>query len=144
MDDAPSPATFSSRFGGLDLAFQQMYKEPCNRARDVVHDQIRQQIPGVLSYSDFLVLDRRLTVSVQPAIPFPNGYTVYWPFRPDRRNVIDITLGVLLSDPEDLNILGYVALPRWLAGRRTLRVGAGAARVDMFGCETLDFLRTLL
>ena len=28
LEDAPAPATFARRFGGLDLAFQQMYREP--------------------------------------------------------------------------------------------------------------------
>jgi DNA invertase Pin-like site-specific DNA recombinase len=144
LEDVPSPATFSNRFGGLDLAFQQMYREPCNRARQLVHDQIRRQIPGVLSYSDFLVVDQKLTISVQPAVPFPNGYDAYWPFRPDRRRVIDITLGVLLSDPEQLEILGYVALPRWLAGRRRLRISSNSAQIEMFGRCILEFLQQLL
>ena len=95
LEDAPSPATFAHRFGGLDHAFQQLYREPRDKARELVHDQIRQQIPEVLPYSDFLVLDQKLTVSVQPAVPIPSGYAAYWPFRPDNRKVIDITLGVL-------------------------------------------------
>ena len=144
LEDVPSPPTFANRFGGLDLAFQQMYREPCNRVRELVHDRIRQQIPEVLPYADFLVLDRRLTVSVQPAIPIPNGYAAYWPFRPDRRDVIDITLGVLLSDPEQLDILGYVALPRWLSGQHTVRIDSTSSRTDMFGRCDLAFLQQLL
>jgi DNA invertase Pin-like site-specific DNA recombinase len=144
LDDVASPATFNNRFGGLDMAFQQMYREPRNRAKELVHDRIRQQIPQVLPYADFLVLDQRLTVSVQPAFPFPYGYNAYWPFRPDRRQVIDITLGVLLSDPEQLDILGYVAMPRWLAGQQTLRVDSASARTDMFGRCDLEFLQQLL
>lgn len=144
LEDAPSPATFAHRFGGMDLAFQQMHREPCDRARAMVLDRIRQHVPEVLPYSDFLVLDQRLTVSVQPAVPIPNGYAAYWPFRPDARHVIDLTLGVLLSDPEDFEILGYVALPRWLAGSRTLRVSSSATPADMFGRCDLDFLQQLL
>jgi DNA invertase Pin-like site-specific DNA recombinase len=144
LDDAPAPATFAHRFGGLDLAFQQIYREPRDRARQVVHDRIRQQVPEVLPYADFLVLDQRLAVSVQPAVPIPSGYAAYWPFRPDARHVIDITLGVLLSEPNDFNILGYVALPRWLAGPRTMRVTSTSPRTEMFGRSDLDFLRQLL
>jgi DNA invertase Pin-like site-specific DNA recombinase len=144
LKDAPAPTTFAHRFGGLDHAFQQMYREPCDRARQLVHDQIRRQIPEVLPYSDFLVLDQKLTVSVQPAVPIPNGYATYWPFRPDTRPVIDITLGVLLSDPDEFDILGYVALPRWIHGPRSLRVGSGSARTELFGRRDLNFLQQLL
>ena len=144
LQDAPAPATFAQRFGGLDLAFQQMHHEPRDRARAIVHERIRQHVSEVLPYSDFLVLDQRLAVSVQPAVPIPNGYAAYWPFRPDARNVIDLTLGVLLSDPEDFEILGYVALPRFLAGTRTLRVSATSPRIELFGRCELDFLQRLL
>ena len=48
----------------------------------------------MLNYADFLVLAQKLTLSVQPAVPIPNGYSAYWPFRPDGRHVIDVTLGV--------------------------------------------------
>lgn len=144
LEDAPAPATYAHRFGGLDLAFQQMHREPCDRARAMVHERIRQRVPEVLPYSDFLVLDQRLAVSVQPAVPIPNGYAAYWPFRPDTRNVIDLTLGVLLSDPEDFEILGYVALPRVLAGPRTLRVSAASSQTELFGRCELDFLQQLL
>ena len=107
-------------------------------------DLIRQHIPEVLDYADFLVLDQRMTVSVQPAVPIPSGYAAYWPFRADGRHVIDLTLGVMLSDPDKFDILGYVALPRWLAGSRTMRVGPTSSRTDMFGRCDLDFLRQLL
>lgn len=144
LEDAPSPSTFACRLGGMDSAFQQLHSEPCDRAREMVHQRIRQHVPEVLPYSDFLVLDQRLTISVQPAVPMSSGYSAYWPFRPDSRQVIDLTLGVLLSDPVDFEILGYVALPRWLAGSRTLRVSSTSARTEMFGRCELDFLQQLL
>ena len=144
LDDAPSPATFAQRFGGWDHAFQQLYHEPRDRARALVHERIREQVPEVLPYADFLVLDERLTVSVQPAVPIPRGYATYWPFRPDQRNVIDITLGVLLSDPDEFEILGYVALPRWSGGSRPLRIGATSSRTELFGRRDLKFLEQLL
>jgi len=144
MEDAPAPATFAHRFGGLDLAFQQMYSKPRDRARELVHDRIRQHVPEVLPYADFLVLDQRMTIAVQPAVPISRGYAAYWPFRPDARRVIDITLGVLLSEPDEFEILGYVALPRWLAGSRTFRFCSTSARADMFGRSDLGFLQQLL
>jgi hypothetical protein len=89
-------------------------------------------------------LDQKLTLSIQPAVPIPHGYTTYWPFRADKRQVIDITLGVLLSDPDELEILGYIALPRWLAGTNTMRVSSTSARTELFGRSNLDFLEQLL
>ena len=144
LDDAPSPATFSQRFGGMAHAVQQLHRKHRDQARELVHDQIRKHVPEVLPYSDFLVLDQRLTVSVQPAVPIPSGYATYWPFRPDTRPVIDITLGVLLSEPDEFDILGYVALPRWLAGSRPIKIGATSSRAEMFGQSSLDFLQQLL
>ena len=71
-------------------------------------------------------------------------YAAYWPVRPDARQVIDITLGVLLSDPDEAEILGYVALPRWLAGSSTFRFGSTSTRTELFGRTDLAFLQHLL
>ncbi len=144
QEDAPAAATFARRFGGLDLAFQQMYCEPRDRARQVVHERIREHVPEVLPYGDFLVLDQKLALSIQPAVPIPRGYSAYWPFCPDKRHVIDITLGVLLSEPDEFEILGYVALPRWLAGSHTMRIASTSSRTDLFGRADLAFLQQLL
>ena len=121
-----------------------MYSEQHDKARTVVHERIREHIPEVLPYSDFLVLDQKLALSIQPAVPIPHGYSAYWPVRPDARQVIDITLGVLLSDSNDLEILGYVALPRWLAGSSTFRFGSTSTRTELFGRRDLEFLQHLL
>lgn len=143
-EDAPQASAYARTFGSWDLAFQRMYGTQRDRARDIVHEQICNHVPDVLSYSDFLVLDRKLAISVQPAMPIPSGYEAYWPILPDARHVIDITLGVLLSDPEEMEILGYVALPRWLSGNNTVRIGAASTRVELFGCCDLGFLQHLL
>ena len=57
---------------------------------------------------------------------------------------IDITLGVLLSEPAACDILGYVAMPRWLAGNHTVRISPSSSRTEMFGRCELDFLHQLL
>ena len=132
-EDMPTAGTYARSFGSWDQAFQQMHCEQRDRARQMVHEQIRLQVPDVLPYADFLVLDQKLALSIQPAVPIPSGYAAYWPIRPDSRHVIDITLGVLLSDPDDFEILGYVALPRWLSGSTTLRVGSASTRTELFG-----------
>jgi len=144
LDDGPCAATFARRFGSLDLAFQQLYDEPRNRARETVQQQISEKVPDVLPYADFLVLERKMTISVQPAVPMPRGYGAYWPFRPDPRGVIDVTLGVLLSEPEQFEIIGYVALPRLMADSRPFRLFSCSSRAEMFGRRTLEFLPQLL
>ncbi len=90
------------------------------------------------------MLYKKLTLSVQPAVPIPHGYSAYWPVRRDARNVIDITLGVLLSDSKDFDILGYVALPRWTAKNKMFRFSSASTLTDMFGRSDLGFLDQLL
>jgi hypothetical protein len=143
-EQMPAADTYASRFGSLDQAFQQLYREQRDQARQLVHEQICQHVPEVLTYSDFLVLDQKLTLSIQPAVPMLSGYTAYWPFHPDERQVIDLTLGVLLADPKDVEILGYVALPRWLAGEHPFRITSTSTRAELFGQHDLNFLKTLL
>ena len=142
--ETPSAATYSSRFGSLDSAFQQLFQEPRSRAKKEVHEQICKQVPAALAYRDFLVLDEKLSVAIQPAVPVPHGYAAYWPFRPDKRPVIDITLGVLLSEPEECKILGYVALPRCVVGEQAMRFTSHCCRTEMFGWSDLNFLQQLL
>ena len=77
-------------------------------------------------------------------VPIPHGYTAYWPFAPDSRRVVDITLGVLLSEPADFEILGFVPMPRHLAGENTFRFTSTSARAELFGRRDLKFLEQLL
>jgi hypothetical protein len=142
--EMPVPSAYHRHFGSLDAAFQKIYSEECDRARQSVQDQITSTFPDVLPYSDFIVLDRRLTISIQPAVPVPHGYDQYWPIRPDPRSVIDMTLGVLLSEQANSQILGYVALPRLLVGAETLRLSSTSLRIELFGRGDLNFLKQLL
>ena len=74
----------------------------------------------------------------------PHGYSAYWPFHRDKRSVIDITLGVVLSESGECDILGYVALPRWMTDTRTFRFSGSSSRIDLFGRTDLDFLEQIL
>lgn len=109
-----------------------------------VHDRISQRVADVTPYADFLVLDQKLTLAIQPAVPVPHGYTSYWPFRRDERRVIDITLGVLLSEPTNVEIMGYIALPRWLTNTKTFRFFGTSSRFELYGLSDLDFLDQIL
>ena len=84
-DEIPTSRTFSHRFGSMDGAIQELYSSQREKAKQDVHERIRQCVPGVLPYSDFLVLDQKLTLSVQPAVPVQRGYSSYWP---DRKSVV--------------------------------------------------------
>jgi hypothetical protein len=55
-----------------------------------------------------------------------------------------MTLGVLLSEQANSQILGYVALPRLLVGAETLRLSSTSLRIELFGRGDLNFLKQLL
>lgn len=143
-DKMPTTGGYSREFGSLDSAFQKLFDGERVKARDAVHEQIRSQVSETLAYSDFLVLDQKLTVSIQPAVPVPHGYDTYWPLRRDTRPVIDMTLGVLLSEPADFKILGFIALPRFGLDSRPLRFTSSSTRTELFGRADLTFLQQLL
>lgn len=142
--DLPSSACFGRKFGSLDFAFQQLFGPLRNEARDQVQTLIHGRLADVLPYGDFLVLDRKLTMSIQPVVPTPHGYAAYWPLKRDKRTVIDVTLGVLLAEPTKLQILGYVMLPRWLGTDGSLRVFCTSQNIELLGYPTLDFLASLI
>ncbi len=145
LDEAlPSSESFARQFGSLDQAFQKLFDTERNRARETVQDQIRVHVPETMAYSDFLVLDKKLTVSIQPAVPMPHGYESYWPLRRDTRPVIDITLGVLLSEPAEFDIIGFIALPRIGLDSKPMRFTSTSTRTELFGRTDLQFLQQLL
>ncbi len=138
---SPAPSTYAKRFKSLDAAYQQVFRSALQQVREEVESQLRSLVEDVESYDDFLVLNRRFTVLIQPSVPVPHGYTQYWYFRPDMRGVVDITLGVPVSGPQGPEILGYLALPRMLVERRGIRLfGSSESRIDMYGHRGLDMI----
>lgn len=101
---------------------------------------VRGSVEQVESYDDFLVLNRKLTVLIQPAVPIPHGYSQYWYFRPDVRDNVDITLGVPVSGSEGPRILGYVALPRILVQNRAIRLFDSSSCLEMYGHQGLEMI----
>ena len=78
-------------------------------------------------------------------MPVPDGYGAFWAFRPDHRPVVDITLGVPLSDGGAYEILGYLALPRLMVPERWVRLSASNdARIQLHGHNGLELIRELL
>ena len=138
---APSPSTYAKRFTSLDSAYQQVFRHALQQVKQEVESQLRSLVPQVESYDDFLVLNGRFTVLIQPSVPVPHGYTHYWYFRPDVRGVVDITLGVPVSGPRGPEILGYLVLPRLLVEDRGIRLfGSSEARLDLYGHLGLDMI----
>jgi hypothetical protein len=140
----PSASSYRHEFGSIDRAFQKLFECERGKARNAVAEQIKTHVPEVMSYADFLVLDQKLTVSIQPAVPVPHGYESYWPIRRDPRPVIDMTLGVLLSEPADFDILGFIALPRFGSDATPIRFTSSSVRTELFGRTDLQFLQQLL
>jgi DNA invertase Pin-like site-specific DNA recombinase len=144
--DLPSPAvsTYVSRFRSLDVAYQRLFHEAASETRDRVELLLRDIVERIDRYDDFLVVNGKFTVLVQPSVPVPHGYHQYWYFRPDDREVVDITLGVPVSSSEGPQILGYVALPRLMVRDRGIRVfGSSVASLDMYGHTGLEFILSL-
>ncbi|MBM4018929.1 MAG: recombinase family protein [Planctomycetes bacterium] len=141
----PAPEFYASKFNGLTGAFQAMFADVLGRVRDRVLQAIRQEVKMVEVYEDFLVINRRLTVLVQPSVPVPDGYGSFWAFQPDHRPVIDITLGVPLSNGDKYEILGYLALPRLMVRGPWVRLSSRSeARIELQGYNGLEFIRELI
>lgn len=138
-----SPTTYAKHFGSLDAAYQ----KTCNltQIESDVYDKISQIVPHVDRHDDFLVIDRRFTVIVQPSMPLEYGYSHYWYFSPDVRGVVDITLGVPVSKESPHEILGYMIFPRLLMKQRGIRLfGSSEFYLDMYGHRDLDFIKQLM
>jgi DNA invertase Pin-like site-specific DNA recombinase len=139
--EAPAPSTYAKHFASLDSAYQQVFRFALQHVTEEVESQLRKLVEDVETYEDFLVLNGRFTVLIQPSVPVPYGYTHYWYFRPDMRGVVDITLGVPVSGPRGPQILGYLALPRLLVADRGIRLfGTSESRIDLYGHRGLDMI----
>ncbi len=141
--DSPSAFSYGRQFGSFDHSFQRSYDKQRNLAREKVQTEISGHFTDVISYSDFLVVDQKFSIVIEPAVAVPHGYDFYWPFRPDARDVIDVTLGVFLANSEEVEILGYVALPRLLMPYKTCRFAANSISTELFGLQDLKCLLNL-
>lgn len=142
--ESPSATTYAKRFRSLDMAYQQVFSSTLDEITRKVEFTLRDQVDEVERHEDFLVINRRFTVLVQPSVPVPHGYQHYWYFRPDHRSMIDITLGVPVSGADQSRILGYVALPRLLVRNKSIRMfGSSETRLSLHGHTGLDMITQL-
>lgn len=142
--DSPSASTYGKHFASLDAAYQRVFHPTIRKVNEEVEDLLRGKVKHVERYEDFLVINQQFTVLVQPSVPVCHGYSQYWYFRPDLRNMIDITLGVPVSGTNATQILGYLALPRLLVPNRSIRLFASSeTRLDMYGHTGLEIILQL-
>lgn len=138
----PGFGTVMHRLGGLSGALHRIYAEVQERARMDVQRKIAELHGSVVAHEDFLVINERVTVLIQPAIPVIAYDAPYWLFRPDHRPVVDFTLGVPLADRESADILGYLAMPRLMMPNGYLRLsGANTGLIALHGHRGLEFLK---
>ena len=110
-----------------------------------VFNEIANDARNVITYDNFLVIDEVFTVRVEPAMPMPQGYGYQWFFRQDMRSVVDITLGVPLSDEPEPTILGYFPLPRIMAHEDIFCLSDHSrTKIEMYGYVGLEFIRELI
>lgn len=144
-DKGPRPGSVSREFGGMRGAYQALHSEVVERARNDIFAALADSVRIISEHNDFVIINNDFTVIIQPRIAMPRGYGVAWYFKPDLRPVVDITLGVPLSDEGNHEILGYLALPR-LTCRENEVVSISTAtsgHIDLHACSGLDFIREL-
>jgi len=141
----PNAGSYSHRFGSLPLAFQRLFAETVEKAAQEIRERIDTEVVPSDLYNDYLVLGHKLTVLIQPSIPVPDGYGQYWVFRPDRREKVDITLGVPLAGRDDGRILGYFPFPRLMMNDANIRLRyTSEGLFALHGHDGLDLLRAIL
>jgi len=142
--DMLSPQSYATKFKSLDMAFQNMFPEIMNKTRNIVMTFLKGGAAKVEEYEDYVIVDDSFSVLIQPSVPIPHGYGIYWSFLPDPRLEIDVTLGVPLSNSNEYNILGYMAFPRILTLSHNIRVfDSSESIVSLFGYHDLEFIRNI-
>jgi len=133
------------KFGSIPEAFQTFYPEIIESVKDSIFKEIAQEAQNVLTYNNFLVVDETFTVRLEPAMPLPYGYGYQWFFRQDMRVVVDITLGIPLSDEDKPEVLGYFPLPRLMARDEFFQLtDQSLSKMEMHGYTGIDFIRELI
>lgn len=141
----PCASTYAARFGSLDGAYQKLYSEPLARAHDNVLLKITEQAKVVEHYDNFIIVDNRFTILIQPSVPLQKGYSHYWYFKPDLRSIVDITLGVPITAEPPHEILGYFIFPRILMAKHGIRLFASSEwYLEAYGIRDLGFMQQLI
>jgi len=141
-DLIPSVGFVTRHLGGMTGARMSMYADVREQAKKEVQATIADLNGTVQVHDDFLVINERFTVLVQPAVPIMSYESPYWMFRTDQRPQVDLTLGVPLADHNDPQILGYVAMPRLMMPNGWMRLsGNNLGLISLHGHSGLGFLK---
>jgi len=117
--------TYATHFTSLDRRIRSCSARPCHRANGV-ESLLRDLVGEVESYDDFLVVNRKFTVLIQPSVPVPHGYTTTGTSCPPPRQG-DITLAWRFRVPRPRDP-GYLALPRLLVQSHGIRLFSSSER----------------
>lgn len=140
----PTFGTVKQRLGGAVGTLHQLYASVHTRTRQDVCDLITAQHGLVEVHQDLLIINRQISVCIQPALPLRQDDAPSWLFKADHRPVVDITIGVPLADAQGGEILGYLAMPRLLMPNGWLRLsGSNLGLLTLHGYRGLDFLKEL-
>ena len=144
-EQSPKASIYTRNFGSVSNAIQKLFSDVVDKAKQDVANRIASEVTASEEYKDFIVLDQKLTVLVQPVIPLRTGYTQSWYFKPDSRPVVDITLGVALSGSEASTILGYFSFPRLMLGGQNIKLSSSSDGVfELHAAMGIDFIRGIL
>ena len=144
MENSPTSGQIKKQFGSMPEAFQSMFTDVIETAKNRVFNEIADDVRNVNSYRDFLVIDERFTVKIQPAVAQPFGYGYQWFFRLDKRAAVDIVLGVPLADTEEREILGFFPITRFMTHEPYFAISNNSmTKFQMHGYTGLEFIREM-
>lgn len=136
---------YTREFSSLDMAYQNMFGDILEKAKNKVIKDLRSQAEDLEEYDDYVVLNGCFSILIQPSLPVPYGYGAYWSFRPDQRVEIDMTLGVSLSNSNRHDILGYMFFPRLLVPSQNVKIfSTSQGNLDLYGYRDLDLIESVL
>ena len=136
-----SPARYIRRFHSLNMAYQAMFGDVIAKRKAEITEQVRAMVQKVDRRDDFIVINEYASMHIQPSVPFPCGYEACWSFRPDKREKVDLTLGVPLSNNGEFQVLGYAVFPRLMTFTPEVNIRSTMGdRWDMYSWALADVL----
>ena len=145
LPDMPTRNEIIREFGSLPEAFQSLYPDVLQKTRDDVRNMIESKANTVIEHEGFLVINKKFSVKIEPALPFPRGYGFQWYFRIDNRPRVDLTLGVPLRDTKGSQILGYFPFPRTLTDEPQICIADSSSfKIGLYGRSDLQFIFDLI
>lgn len=143
VPDMLDPQTYRSRFHSTDAAFQLLFQKIIEKKRSEIVNMLKTEGIALECVEDFFVVDGYFSLTIQPSVPVPRGYEVYWSFQPDQRGAVDLTIGVPLSCPDKCEIIGYLAFPRMLFRNKVRIVTGGFIDPSLWAYHLVSLIKQL-